>query len=179
MHPRTQELLQYLDAQRAVLRAAFDAVPADLRAKEPSPGRWSPNAIIEHLAIVDGRVAGLLSMKITEGRANGSLGPDPNTDPVLPTVDVSYVLDRTTRVTAPEPIRPTTALDADAAWAALEQATAAVRASVMEGDGLALDTIMHPHPRFGPISLYHWIAVVGAHEARHAAQIRECVAAEV
>jgi hypothetical protein len=176
MHPRTHELLQYLDAQRAVLRAAFDSVPADLRSKEPAPGRWSPNAIIEHLAIVDGRVAGLLSMKIAEGRAAGSLGPDPNTDPVLSTLDVSYVFDRTTRVTAPEPIRPTTMLDGDAAWAALEQATIAVRASVMEGDGLALDTVMHPHPRFGPISLYHWIAVVGAHEARHAAQIRECVA---
>jgi hypothetical protein len=179
MHPRTDELLQYLDAQRAVLRAAFDAVPTDLRDKEPAPGRWSPNAIVEHLAIVDGRVAGLLSARIAEGRAAGSLGPDPSTDPILPTVDVSSILDRTTRVTAPEPIRPTTALDADAAWAALEQATTAVRASVMEGDGLALDTIMHPHPRFGPISLYHWIVVVGAHEARHAAQIRECVQAEV
>src|SRR6185295_4675352 len=129
MHPRTEELLSYLDAQRAVLRAAFDSVPTDLRSKEPAPGRWSPNAIIEHLAIVDGRVAGLLSMRIAEGRAAGSLGPDPNTDPILPIVDVSYVLDRTTRVTAPEPIRPTTALDADAAWAALDQATAAVRAS--------------------------------------------------
>src|SRR5882672_12156840 len=98
MHPRTEELLSYLEAQRAVLRAAFDSVPADLRGKEPAPGRWSPNAIIEHLAIVDGRVAGLLSMKIAEGRTAGSLGPDPNTDPVLPTVDVSYVLDRSTRV---------------------------------------------------------------------------------
>jgi hypothetical protein len=30
-----------------------------------------------------------------------------------------------------------------------------------------------PHPRFGPLTGYQWIAFSGAHEARHAAQIRE------
>jgi hypothetical protein len=77
-------------------------------------------------------------------------------------------------VPAPGVLEPT-GLDADAAWAALERATMEVRASIAEGDGLALSTITHPHPLFGPLTLYDWIAFVGAHEARHAAQIRECV----
>ncbi|MEP7310481.1 MAG: hypothetical protein ABJA98_33675 [Acidobacteriota bacterium] len=40
-------------------------------------------------------------------------------------------------------------------------------------DGLALGTIRHEHPALGPISIYEWFAVVGSHEARHAAQILE------
>jgi len=175
MHPRTRELLEYLDAQRAALRAAFDAVPPDARDQPPAPGQWSAAAVVEHLAIVDARIAKVLSKRIAEGRAAG-IGPETSTDPVLPTIDTAMVLNRATRVTAPEVLHPT-GLDADAAWAALERATVHVRASVAEGDGLALSTITHPHPLFGPLSLYYWIAFVGAHEARHAAQIRESVEA--
>ena len=177
MHPRTRELLDYLDSQRAILRAAFDAVPVDAREREPAPGTWPPCAIVEHLAIVGRRIAKVLSTKIADGRAAG-LGPETSTEPVLPTIDMAYVLDRSTRRTAPSMVQPT-GLDPDAAWAALEQATVALRASMMEGDGLALGTLTHPHPLFGPISLYHWIAFVGAHEARHAAQIRERVEVDV
>ena len=177
MHPRTRELLDYLDAQRAILRAAFDAVPADARGKAPAPGTWSPGAVVEHLAIVSRGIAKVLSTKIAQGRAAG-LGPETSTEPVLPTFDVARMADRSSRRTAPSMVQPT-GLDPDAAWAALEQATVALRASMMEGDGLALGTVTHPHPALGPISLYHWIAFIGAHEARHAAQIRECVEVDV
>jgi hypothetical protein len=64
-------------------------------------------------------------------------------------------------------------LAADAAWEELERGGRAVREAAGAGDGLALGTVYHPHPQFGPLSLYQWIAFVGAHEGRHAAQIRE------
>src|SRR6266850_7286303 len=177
MHPRTQELLEYLDAQRAALRAAFDAVPPDVRNRPPAPGRWSVAAVIEHLAIVDGRIAKLIAKRVAEAREAG-IGPETSTDPILPAIDTARVLNRATRVAAPEMVRPTGLVDADAAWAALERSTAAVRQAMAEADGLALCDVMHPHPLFGPLSLYYWIAFVGAHEARHAAQIRECLEAQ-
>lgn len=177
MHPRTLELLDYLDAQRAVLRAVFDAVPPDARAKAPAEGTWSANGVIEHLAIVNVRIAKVLSRRIAEGREAG-IEPETSADPILPTMDVTRLIDRSMRFTAPDVLHPT-GLDAEAAWAALERSTAVLREAVMEGDGLALATLTHPHPRLGPLSLYYWIAFVGAHEARHAAQIRECVQADV
>jgi hypothetical protein len=45
-------------------------------------------------------------------------------------------------------------------------------------DRLALGTLSMPHPLFGPLSAYHWLAFVGGHEARHAAQIREIAFAD-
>jgi hypothetical protein len=172
MHPRTRELLDYLDEQRAVLRAAFDAVPAPFRDRAPAADRWSTAAVIEHLAIVEARVTARLSALISEARASG-LGAEPSSEPVLPTINVGQVVDRGTRLTAPAAIQPTGGLSADAAWMALEGAGRGVRDLVNASDGLALGTVSMPHPVFGPSSAYHWFAFVGGHEARHAAQIRE------
>jgi hypothetical protein len=175
MHPRTTELLAYLEAQRAELRAAFDAIPPAARDRPRAPELWSAAAIVEHLAIVGERIALRLSKGINEARANG-LGPDTSTAPILPMLNLGRTLDRSRRFTAPEVLKPT-GLGGDAAWAALERATVQVRAAVAAGDGLALETVTQPHPAFGPLSLYEWIAFVGAHEARHAAQIREMAGA--
>ena len=175
MHPRIRELFDYLDQQRGLLRAAFDAVPPLLRDRAQAPGRWSPAGVIEHIAMVEERVAGRLSARIAEARADG-LGPETNAAPVLPTLNIAHLLDRTTRLTAPEAAQPT-GLGADAAWAALEHAGHAVRETLEANDGLALGTVSLAHPRFGLMPLYYFFAFVGAHEARHAAQIREIAAA--
>ena len=176
-HPRTREILEYLDEQRAVLRAAFDAVPAGERERTPAAGRWSVAGNIEHLAIVETRVSGRLSALIAEAKAAGLIGPEPSSEPVLPGIGAGRAADRNTRLAAPEAIHPT-GLSADAAWDALEEAGKRVREVLNAGDGLALGTLSMPHPLFGPLSTYHWLAFVGGHEARHAAQIREIVFAD-
>lgn len=175
MNPRIVELLAHLDSQRAVLRSAFEGVPAAMRDKPPAPGRWSPAGIVEHLAIVEQRVAGALAAKIAAARSEG-IGPDPSTDPVLPTLELSRILNRSIQVSAPEMSHPT-GLTPDAAWAALERSGAIVRETLRAADGVALGSIEHPHPVLGSLSLYHWFAIIGSHEARHAAQIREISAA--
>jgi hypothetical protein len=91
---------------------------------------------------------------------------------VLPTIDIAMMLDRSRRLTAPEIVLPK-GLSADIAWAELERSTIAVREAIAQGDGLGLSEIRYPHPLLGPLSLYAWIALVGAHEGRHAQQIRE------
>ena len=175
MHPRTHELLDFLAEQRALLRTAFDEVPAALRNAAPAPGQWSPAEIIEHVSIANRRIAKLLSKKIAEAKSAG-IGADASTEPVLPTIDIPRMLDRARRFTAPEIVLPK-GLRADIAWAELERSTIAVREAIAQGDGLALSEIRYPHPLLGPLSLYAWIALVGAHEGRHAQQIREVFSA--
>jgi hypothetical protein len=51
-----------------------------------------------------------------------------------------------------------------------------LRRAILTGDGLALGTLTHPHPIFGPLTLYQWIATTAGHEGRHTAQIREIAA---
>jgi hypothetical protein len=170
MHSITRELLAYLDDQRAILKSAFDAVSPELRDRPPGPERWSAANIVEHLAIVEARVAGVLSDKVKEVCLE--LPPQTSEEPILPTIDYKRMYDRSTRVKAPEIAIPT-GLDAASAWTALENAGGMLRALLIANDGTALSAVTHPHPRFGVLSVYQWVAFLGAHEVRHAEQIRE------
>jgi hypothetical protein len=170
MHAITRELLDYLDEQRSVLKTAFESVPPELRDRPPAPDRWSAANVVEHLAIVETRISKLLSERIEEARAG--LAPETRADPILPTIDYQRMYDRSTRVKAPEPVIPT-GLNARAAWNALEDAGSKMRALLVSNDGLGLSSVTHPHPRFGELSVYQWVAFLGAHEVRHAQQIRE------
>ena len=172
MHPRSEEVLNYLDTQRQALRAAIDAVPAPARNTQPAVDRWSVAQVLDHLAMIDRRVAIGISKWIMEARDAG-LGPETETTSVLNTIPAERITDRTRRVEAPQEIRPRTDVDAETAWTELEQARAKLRAAFLNGDGLALAQVMQPHPVLGPINIYQWALFVGSHEARHTLQIRE------
>jgi hypothetical protein len=58
------------------------------------------------------------------------------------------------------------------ALAGLDASRVALRNSLREADGIALN-FTYPHPMFGPLDLYQWLVFVGLHESRHACQIRE------
>jgi hypothetical protein len=176
MHPRIQELHDHLAHYRAELRAAVDSVPAALRERRPAPERWSVAGVLEHLAIVEGRVTENFTRQVAAARATG-LGPDIATTPVVPTLDMAFVLDRTNRIVASEAARPRGASDARTAWAALEASRERLHAALADADGLALGQISAMHPVLGELNLYQMIAFVGAHEGRHAAQVREIGAA--
>jgi hypothetical protein len=169
MHPRTTELLGYLDAADADLRAAYHAVPAERRAARPAPERWSPAEVVHHLAIVERRVTQRIASLVEQARA---LPPESDTSPVLPTLVARRLVDRTRRIVAGEASHPRDT-EAARAWADLDDARRALKAIVVSADGLALGQVSAPHPALGDINGYEWIAFAGAHEARHAAQIRE------
>lgn len=173
MHPRTEELLRHLDANRVVLRAAVDDVPPPLRDTRPAPDRWSVAEVLEHLTRVEEQLTRLLSAKLSEAQAVGALGPEPDTSAVVDPATHRAVLDRRRRVTAGDRVLPRGQLDSSAALAALENARARLRELVSAYDGVAIASITHPHPVLGPIDAYQWFAFVGSHEARHAAQILE------
>ena len=172
MHPRTQEILQYLDTQREVLRAAVESVPVEKREVSPKADCWSVAGVLEHLAYSETSLTRLFTVRLAEAKARG-LAAETETAPLLPSLGMERVLDRSQKVTASPSGQPHAGLDAKAAWEALEAAGAAFREAFLAGDGLALSELLHPHAPLGPLNFYQWAAFVGAHEARHAAQIRE------
>ncbi|MEP6491551.1 MAG: DinB family protein [bacterium] len=171
MHPRITELLDFVDRERQGLRQAVDSVPSERRDVSPGPDRWSVAGVLEHLAILEVRVAALLRSRVAEARAAG-VGQETDASPILATMNLGGFGDRRTRLQAGDVMRPT-GMDANTAWDALEAARRDFRNAVIEADGVALADVMHPHRVFGPINLYQWIGFTGAHEARHADQIRE------
>lgn len=172
MQPRIREVLTYLDEQYDGLRTAFESIPSEKRDESPAPGAWSPAGIIEHLSIVETSIGRLISQRVAAGREAG-IGAETDESSVIESFAYANTIrDRTRKIVSGERSHPTQ-LSSEAAWKAFDTAHAELRAAVVSADGVALGEIVHPHPVFGPLNLYHWIAFVGGHEARHAEQIRE------
>lgn len=176
MHPRTEEVLRYLDDRRRVLWETIDAIPASRYDQAPPAGGWSIAAVVEHLGHVETAITTLLMRKIREAREAG-LGPETGADPVMPTMDIARLLDRNLPIDAPEALRPQRGLDMTAAKAALERSRQTLRDGLLAADGLALSQVVAPQRYLGPLNAYQWLVFIGAHEARHTAQIRAVSAA--
>src|SRR5690242_6418722 len=99
MHSRTQELLQHLDAQHERLRAAVESVPRARREVKPTAERWSVAEVLEHLSIVETRIERVFTKRLDEARAAG-LGREQDSSPVVGTIDMDRLVDRTRRITA-------------------------------------------------------------------------------
>ncbi len=72
MHPRSEEVLNYIDKTRTELRAAVDSVPSDARNQKPAPDQWSVAQVLDHIAIVHSRVATAIGKWIAEAQADWS-----------------------------------------------------------------------------------------------------------
>jgi uncharacterized damage-inducible protein DinB len=175
MHPRIEEVLNYLDTERSALREAVELVSPELRDQAPGPDRWSVAQVLQHLAIIEKRIAMGMTKWIAEARAGGT-EPEAETSSVINSLPLQLIADRSQRRSAPEEVRPSGDIDAASAWTALEQTRAALRAAILAGDGLALSKVVQPHPVLGPINLYQWALFVGSHETRHTGQVREIAA---
>jgi uncharacterized damage-inducible protein DinB len=177
MHPRLEEVLNYLDTERGALREAVELVPVARRDESPGSDRWSVGQVLQHLVMIEKRIGRGMTKWVADARAGG-LGPETETSSVMDSLPLQLIVDRTKRRSAPEEVRPQGEFDAASASTALEQTRAALRAGVMPADGLALGEVIQTHPVLGPINIYQWLLFVGSHEARHTAQVRE-IAAEL
>jgi hypothetical protein len=174
MHPRTTEVLAHLDGQRAKLLSAVSSVPAEALTRRPGKDRWSVAEVLEHLTLVEERIAKLLTDRLAAARAGG-LGPERDETPVVPTVDVARLLDRSKPLTASEASLPSGEQAADVSLKRLTDQRRELVAAVLAADGLALGDVLIPHARLGDLNVYQWLVFLGAHEGRHALQIREAV----
>lgn len=172
MQPRTAELLAYLDAADRELDAALASTPRDARQQRADPDRWSIAEIVEHLGIVHRTAGALLESTIASAREAG-LAAETDHEPVVRPGDVQRMTNRGFKITSSERARPTGTVDAETAHAQLVEARARIRGLLLAADGAALGEVVALHPALGPIDAYRWFVFFGAHQKRHAAQIRE------
>lgn len=169
MHSRLNELLRFIGDQTAELRAAYDSVPAERRGVRPTPARWSAAEIVHHVALVERRVTMRLRGLIEQARAAGE---ERDESPILTQLSTARMMARTRRFVTSEPTEPRdTSLDN--VWTEFDDTRRALTETISSGDGLALGAVSAQHPALGDLTAYGWIAFVGAHAGRHAAQIRE------
>jgi len=153
---------------RAALRAAVDVVPESKRTTRSAPDRWSVAEILEHVAIVNSRIAAMI---VTLAPTAPLLAASAMASPT--DIDREAFRDRSAKWSAPDTVHPQGKYDAIGAWKLLERSWDDVDAALVAASGRDLTKISRPHPIVGALDGYQWLWAVGAHEERHTAQIVE------
>lgn len=169
VHRRLTARLETLDATRAAERSAPDA--------------WSVTQIVEHLALIQEQMTKLfqkLLQKAEAGRhaaAAAMPGLDEragaSTAPAFAPFSLDELIERgrDRKFDAPESVRPQGGLSLLDALARLRDARARFLELRPRLEQIDLASLHFPHPLFGPLNLYQWLAFIGTHEERHLRQI--------
>ncbi len=163
-------VLARLAAERAALLECVAQVPADRIGERSDADRWSVAELLEHLALVDTGVAKLIALRcatpapaaedqVAEARQREAL--------------LGATRDRSRRIEAPDRVRPSGSLSAEAARKFLDGARVRLVEAYRTAPAAVLDGMVHPHPVFGPLTLRGWVEFSAHHDARHAEQIAE------
>lgn len=149
---------------RLVARAeGLDEAQQSFRAAE---GAWSPAEIVEHLALIERRLTGLFQVMLKKLESEGAGTPPP----MRPFSLDEFAAQARQKFNAPDEARPRGARITDS-LAQMRESRAALNALRPRVEAVDGASATYPHPAFGPLNLYQWLAFVGAHEARHLRQL--------
>jgi len=158
-------ILNELELGRDAFLEAVRAVPEDLAATSPAPGRWSVVECVEHIAVSED----FLLTGITQAKPSGA--------PVVNARREAAILargaDRTNPLISPEVGRPTgrvtTLADAIESFLAVRERT--IRFVEACEEDLRAEPMTHP--LLGTINCQEALLLIAVHPRRHASQIRE------
>ena len=143
---------------------------------------WTVAEIMEHLAVIERRLSQLATVMVgkVESVAAAAGGPatgEGATAPFKPfSFDEQIEQARTRKFVAPEEVRPRGGVSVADSLARLRESRAAFEALRPRIERADLSAAAYPHPAFGPLNLYQWLAFVGIHEERHLNQIERLLA---
>ena len=171
-----QAILDAVERDREALYASVADVPPGTIDARPSPEAWSVGEVLDHLHRVEAGVAKLLAVRVSKGRAAGTLLParaetEEELAAALARFEARTAATIGRRLEAPEMVRPQGGRSKEELLAALRASRAALLAAAAEGAAYDLAAVRHPHPTLGDLDLREWIVFLGRHELRHVRQI--------
>lgn len=135
----------------------------------PDGEPWSIGYIVEHVAIVNGGMAGICGKLIEKAKSNGTEAGDG-----LAISDKFYEcigMMATRKAEAPERVRPSGSLSVAESKDQLAAGSVAFESFRKGFEQLDLTEPTFPHPYFGDLTAVEWFALAGIHERRHTDQI--------
>jgi hypothetical protein len=162
---RIYERVENLSEEQEGLRAATDS--------------WSVREIVEHLSIIEAQLSRMMEVMLAKAEAEARKGgASVQGHPMEPfTLDRFIERSMKEKYQAPEPVRPGGELPISKTLERLRESRAGLRRLQQRLEATDLSGALYPHPAFGPLNLYQWLAFIGLHEARHLRQIESLISA--
>lgn len=134
-------------------------------------GAWSIAEIVEHLCLIETQMYALTKKLLAQAEANGVKGsrPDLQKNPVSMQQYAMRAAHK--KFQAPESVCPAGTQTITESLAKMERARESLRQLQTRLEAVDLSKATFPHPFFGSLDLYEWLAFIGMHEAHHLRQI--------
>jgi hypothetical protein len=162
------QILEEVDRTRERLYKRVEGLTQEQATHRPAPGAWTPAEIVEHLSLIEGRLLQMLSMMLRKAEAAG-IGNAPSEMKPF-TLDAFIERTQNEKYTAPEAVTPGGEATLSDSLSKLRRSREELRSLRPRIEAMDLSTITYPHPAFGPLNFYQWMAFIGLHEARHLRQ---------
>lgn len=170
------EIFDSIDETRGRLKERLAGLSTGQENFRSASGGWSIAEIVEHLAILEGRLLGLLTMMVSKAEKAGlqRSAVDSNFNPV----SLEQIIERSLKekYTAPETAQPQGNVSIRESLERLRQSRASLRELQPRFEATNLSSARYPHPAFGPLDAYQWLVMIGVHEDRHLRQIEALMA---
>jgi hypothetical protein len=162
-----EKALKYLESTKKKLMEATHGLSDAQWNFKPAPDKWSCAEVMEHLAAAEDFIRGNITENVMKAPAVPGLD-SAKTDAAI----IANVPDRTNKIQAPEPIKPTNRfgspegsikhfLDSRTTTEEFLKKTSDLRGHVTDG------------PVGGKWDAYEWVLLIAAHTERHTKQIEE------
>jgi hypothetical protein len=162
------------DDVRGRLVARVEGLAETQQSFRPAADAWSAAEIVEHLALIEGRITNLFNVMLK--KIESAVEPGAQPPPMQPFSLNEFAAQARQKFNAPDEARPRGGGTLADALAQLHASRAALNALQPRFEAVDGASATYPHPAFGPLNLYQWLAFIGAHEARHLAQIERVLA---
>ncbi len=170
------QIFEVIDETRAKIYRLVEGLSDEQARTRPSPDVWAATEIIEHLALIEGRLLQMMSMMITKAESAGAGKKDTPVEIEPFTLDEFIERSRDEKYTAPEYVRPSGEVSLADALTKLRRSREELHNLRPRIETTDLSTLTYPHPAFGPLNFYRWLAFIGVHEERHLRQAERLLA---
>jgi uncharacterized damage-inducible protein DinB len=168
-----EQIYSFIDKQREKLIQTVSDLSNEQAASRRAPDAWSIAEIAEHLSITEKRMLGLFNKLLEKAESEGLVNE--NNGIIAPPISLTEQAEqaKTQKFTAPEHLIPNQAATISASLESLKASRASVHQLRTRIESADVSKMRFPHPAFGPLNLYQWLAFIGLHEAHHLRQIKE------
>lgn len=127
---------------------------------------WTIGEILEHLYITERKFVSIIKEAVTLQRTR--------TDKTNPHFDLSFLMDRTRKISAPDYLCPTSQnYSKTELIQLLSESREELEEFVKSTNSEERQQISSPHRWMGDLTVEKWIELIGFHEKRHILQIEE------
>lgn len=139
----------------------------------PGEDSWTITELVEHLAKTEASLVPLVFRLLKNAEADENAAKSDGT--INPPISLVEQREKasTMKMQAPEMIRPEGAATIAESLEKLAGSRATISNLRPRLEAVDSSATAFPHPFFGKLNLYQWLAFIGLHEARHLAQIEK------